>query len=472
MRTPAGLLLAALALACGASRDAGPVKVVVAPEAVALATGQSTTFSATVTGTSDHAVIWSVDGGAIDATGRYTAPGTPGSFTVTATSTADASRSGRALVLVNAGGACLASGLLASLGKSDLLVGLSGADASAAAAAWDLRYVYLAGVVKDPAGACTGPGYSAWWGCWQDLSQPPGQYVTGFVSAAAARGQVPMFTYYVLLPASGAPEGAGEVAAAKDVSFMATYLRDWRFLLQRVGTSKALLHVEPDLWGYAEQANADPHQVPAAVATANPTDCAGQENSFAGLGRCMIAMVRTYAPNAMVGLHASAWGTKIDVLGNTNASFDVEAEGRKLGVWLAAAGADVSDFVVADQSDRDAGYYASLGRDTWWDATNATLPNFHQALAWANAVAGAVGRPILWWQVPVGNLNQANTTSHWQDNRVQYFFDHPAEYAASGAVGIAFGAGADGQTVPETDGGYLVSRAKAYLDAGGTPACP
>ncbi len=64
-------------------------------------------------------------------------------------------------------------------------------------------------------------------------------------------------------------------------------------------------------------------------------------------------MVRAHAPNAKVGLHASAWGTNHDVLLNKSASLDVTAEAQKLGQFMLSLGADMGDFVVADMSDRD-----------------------------------------------------------------------------------------------------------------------
>src|SRR5205085_12002958 len=141
-------------------------------------------------------------------------------------------------------------------------------------------------------------------------------------------------------------------------------------LLQQLGSRAALLHIEPDLWGYAEKANSDPHQVAAAVSRANSADCAGQEDSVAGLGRCLIGMVRKYAPNAKVGLHASSWGTGIDTHENTNPSFDIQGEAQKLADFLLACGAGDSDYVVVEASDRDAGYYRSLGKNAFWDATD------------------------------------------------------------------------------------------------------
>lgn len=383
------------------------------------------------------------------------------------------------------GGSCLASSLLQPLGKEHLLVGAQMEDDVAAQAPFDLRYIYLAGGLFDGsapcascATGCTSQGSSCsnqagcnWWGCWQYDQVPPGDYARQHLQKSQARGQLPMFTYYVFLQASGVGEGASEVTQANDGAFMTRYFADWRFLLQQIGTQTAFLHLEPDFWGYAQQLGPDPHQLPAAVASANPTDCAGQENSIAGMGRCLIAMVRKYAPNAKVGLHASAWASGPDAMKNADPSLDVVAEAKKVAGFLEQCGAAEGDFVVVEASDRDAGYYESIGRSGSWDATNATLPSFTQAFRWAKALAETIGRPLVWWQLPVGNPSLPNTTQRWQDNRLDYFFDHPGEVVASHGAAIAFGAGAADQTNPSTDDGHLVARVRAYANAP-QPVCP
>ena len=58
-----------------------------------------------------------------------------------------------------------------------------------------------------------------------------------------------------------------------------------------------------------------------------------------------------------------------------------------------------------------------------------------------------------------------NGSSRWQDNRVDYFFAHPGELAQAHVAGMLFGAGADGQTTLETDGGHLVGKVQAYAAA-------
>jgi hypothetical protein len=64
-----------------------------------------------------------------------------------------------------------------------------------------------------------------------------------------------------------------------------------------------------------------------------------------------------------------------------------------------------------------------------------------------------------------------NRTDAWRDNRVDYFFAHTAELAAAHTVGFAFGAGAGGQTTPESDNGNLLGKVRAYKQAGGQAAC-
>jgi len=360
-------------------------------------------------------------------------------------------------------------------------------DAVAESAPFDVRYMYLAGGLADGNGtcnscdsSCTAGGVSCgtqgsacgWWGCWQDVSVPPGQYVRDLLSTTYEMGQIPMITYYEILQTSGVTEGAAEVTtAANDTALMTRFFNDFRFLLQQLGARTAFVHVEPDFWGYAEKLNQDPHQLAAAVAKANPTDCAAQEDSIAGLGRCVIAMARAYAPNVKIGLHASAWGTGNDAMQNRDPSFDIAADAQKLADFLIACGAGDADFVGVDASDRDAGYYRSIGQQVFWDATDATLPNFKQAFAWTQALTERLGKPALWWQLPLGNMSLPDVNLAWQDNRVDYFFSHPADVARTNAIGMLFGAGESHQTNPSSDGGNFVRKAQALAAAGGQPAC-
>jgi hypothetical protein len=379
--------------------------------------------------------------------------------------------------------------LAGALGHDHLLIGFAGDDSVVGQAPFDSRYQYLSGGIADGAGpcgsclSCATKGTScvneggamgcAWWGCWQYDQDPPGAYVRNFVSAAAKAGEIPMITWYQILQASGVVEGAAEVnQAATDQTFMSRYLADFRFMLQQVGQAKAFIHLEPDFWGYCQQQNGDATKLPAAVASANAMDCGSQPNTIAGLGRCMVAMVRKYAPNAQVGLHASAWSSNMDVLGNKDPSFDGAAEAKKTVAFLGATGGDMMDFVVVDYSDRDAGFYMSMGRNTWWDDTNMTLPDFTQALAWTKVIGDGLMKPVVVWQIPVGNGQGTNTCNSYRDNRVDYLMTHTADVVRADVALLAFGAGAACQTTPSSDGGNLIAKTKALAAAGGQAICP
>src|SRR5713101_4384480 len=97
---------------CASSSSHTPpptVAVSIAPTTVTVAAGKTQQFTASVTGSSNTAVTWSMAGGAssgtITSTGLYTAPTTvpnPAQVTVTATSQADSIKSASATVTVTA----------------------------------------------------------------------------------------------------------------------------------------------------------------------------------------------------------------------------------------------------------------------------------------------------------------------------------------------------------------------------------
>jgi len=92
----------------------GGVSVSINPTSATVATGGQQQFSATVSGTSNTSVTWSVDGtaggsstvGTVSTSGLYTAPSTTGTHMVTATSVADSTKSASATVTVITPGTC------------------------------------------------------------------------------------------------------------------------------------------------------------------------------------------------------------------------------------------------------------------------------------------------------------------------------------------------------------------------------
>jgi hypothetical protein len=83
-----------------------PISITISPASTTLITSGSATFTATVANSTDTAVTWRVAegaaGGAVTSGGVYTAPSTPGTYHVVATSHADTSKTATATVTVTA----------------------------------------------------------------------------------------------------------------------------------------------------------------------------------------------------------------------------------------------------------------------------------------------------------------------------------------------------------------------------------
>jgi hypothetical protein len=323
--------------------------------------------------------------------------------------------------------------------------------------AWDYRYQYLAGGVN------TGAGWSTW-------NQPAGAFATYYLQESASHGYRPAFVYYNLLQSKG-PAGSGEagtdLAHLADPTTMHAYYADWTLLMQHIGAAAGgqpvLVVVEPDLWGFIEQAavrvgSNSAASVPASVASAGNAALAGLPNTAQGFALALLTLRARYAPNAVLALHASPWGTLTDIASNTSASLDAAGLGRQTAAFLRTAGlagtpglpAGIApfDLVSADIADHDSGQSG-----IWWDLTNTTFPNFARYLTYASALTSSAGAQLLLWQVPVGNQvyeTEDNSRGHTQDNKATYIVGHVAALAAAGIVGVLFGPGNGGTTA--TDG--------------------
>jgi hypothetical protein len=171
----------------------------------------------------------------------------------------------------------------------------------------------------------------------------------------------------------------------------------------------------------------------------------------------MVKLARMYAPKALVGFHASSWSS---------------GDPATTVAFLKAVGADQADLVFTDMLDRDAGCFEA-GTDPnckrtgnfYWDETNQQSPNFHENFDWVKAVSSGLGLPMMWWQVPFGvpSATKGGAAGHYRDNRVHYMFSHMQELIDAGGVGAAFGAGADNQTTPSSDGGQFKTAVTGYF---------
>ena len=131
-----------------------PVTVAISPSSATLATNLTQQFVASVTGTSNTAVNWSVDGiaggdssvGSISSAGLYTAPATipnPSAVTVTAASRADPSASGSATVTIFAGYTATDLGTLGGASSTACGINASGQVVGASATSTGVSHAFL-----------------------------------------------------------------------------------------------------------------------------------------------------------------------------------------------------------------------------------------------------------------------------------------------------------------------------------------
>ena len=158
-----------------------------------------------------------------------------------------------------------------------------GAAALRRVAPFGFRYQYLAGGVN------TGSGWATW--------NPDGTFASMYVRDSWAHVQVPVLTYYMLLQSkpAGGDEAEVDLAHLRDAALMDAYWKDVRLLFQRVrGAKTVVIHVEPDLWGYLEQAN--------------------ETALAASFAQRWVRLRDELAPNVLLAYHMSGWGTKHDIV--------------------------------------------------------------------------------------------------------------------------------------------------------------
>jgi hypothetical protein len=253
-----------------------------------------------------------------------------------------------------------------------------------------------------------------------------------------------------------------------------------------------VVHVEPDFWGYVEQAanGDDAATVPAAVASTGVPELAGLPNTAAGFAQAFVKLRDALAPNVLLAYHLSGWGTKHDIVYEDPPDATVRGYATRSAAFERSLHARF-DVSFEDFSDRDAGFYEKQqgNKNTWFKPAD-----FHRHLLYAQTFVGLTRLRMVAWQIPLGNtLMRAmdDTWGHYQDNRVQWLLGaqsraHLAGYVKAGFVAFMFGGGAggttcacdatkDGVTNPapidgntrmslsaDDDGGYFRTQVRAY----------
>jgi len=321
-----------------------------------------------------------------------------------------------------------------------LLLGVAdspgGAGTLAARSHVDARYQYLSGGVN------TGQGWAHW--------NPNGSFASMYVGESIAAHEIPVLTYYQLLqslPSRGPDEASRDLSNLRNAATMRAYWSDFSLLLRRVAASAGrhlvVVHVEPDLWGYLEQAGA--------VKLAR---------SFA---HHLLALRDRLAPDVLLAWHLSVWGTKHDPTYEKPSLAEMDALAAQSARFYAALHARF-DLVFNDVTDRDADYYKIIEGNphTWWSAAD-----FHRHDVYIAGFTRRTHTSVVLWQLPLGNTSLPDTWGHYRDDRLQWWLgpgSGPRLRATmnAGVIGLLFGAGASGCTTAQSDGGVFFRLARTY----------
>jgi hypothetical protein len=358
-----------------------------------------------------------------------------------------------------------------------------GARAMRRTAPFRLRYQYLAGGVN------TGKGWATW--------NENGSFVTRYIRDSVHRRMIPVFPYYMLLQSSpaGDDEKQTDLEHVNSIEVMRAYYADLKLFFQRARqatTKPVVLHVEPDFWGYAQQASQgdDASTVPAAVASTGLPELADLPDTVAGFAQAVVALRDQLAPNVILAYHMSIWGTLHDIVYEKPSNATVSRYAARSAAFERSLDARF-DIAFGEYSDRDAGFYqVNQGNPKLWFKP----ADFRRHLLYMKTFVRLAKLRMVIWQIPYGNTimrAESNTWNHYQDNRVQWLLGtsgraHLRAYVKAGVVAFLFGRGADGPTCAcdaahdgvtnpapingnvrrsysaDDDGGYFRKRAKNY----------
>jgi hypothetical protein len=290
----------------------------------------------------------------------------------------------------------------------------------------------------------SGRGWSTW--------NPDGSFASLYVGDSLAHGITPVFTYYMLLQSKpgGDDEAQADLANLRNPATMAAYWADVRLLFRRArGPKLVVLHVEPDLWGYVQQAarGDDAGTVPAIVPDGLPQNAAGFAQEF-------VLLRNELAPNVVLAYHMSGRGTQHDIVYEDPPDATVRAYAARSAAFYRSLRARF-DLSFEDFSDRDSGFYEKQhGNAAVW----CKAADFRRHLLYARTFVRLAGVPMVAWQIPLGNTRMRamdDTWDHYQDNRVQWLLDDPSRahlraYARAGSSPSSSAAARPGRPAPAT----------------------
>jgi hypothetical protein len=164
-----------------------------------------------------------------------------------------------------------------------------------------------------------------------------------------------------------------------------------------------------------------------------------------------------------LGWHLSTWGTNDSTTASNPTAAHIDRLAARSARFAQSLGARF-DLIFNDVADRDDGFRRHvLGEHPvvhHWEPGDV-----RRHLRWVRDVHRATGVPFVLWQLPLGNRRLPDTWKRFRDERVDLLLGSRRTLVRerqAGIVALMFGAGADGCTTPQTDGGHFFRLARAY----------
>jgi hypothetical protein len=257
-------------------------------------------------------------------------------------------------------------------------------------------------------------------------------------------GSLPVFVWTVLLTGvcDACYDMAHTLGRLNDPGEMKRWFSTYKRFLTAAATVKGqvVLHVEPDLWGYA-QLKGNPDQVPVALAATRLPELRGEPDNLAGFSRAVVFLRDRYAPNVLLGWNLREWGAGANLFEDNPPPDELARMATSASRYYHALGAryDLAFFSASNGFDSDDPH-----RDS---STGAWPPDAENMARYLRMFVQQSGLRVVLDLLPLGNRRMRamnNTSHHYQDDRVEWYLGpngrtHLLALSQAGVIGLIFG---------------------------------
>lgn len=301
-----------------------------------------------------------------------------------------------------------------------------------------------------------------------------GTYIPGFMAKSKEFGVKPGFVWYVFGKKNEAAVASYLASATDMTNYVNKYEEFLGILKTELNAAPAMapviLVLEPDTYGKLMQDHLgdrmDATLIPVNMDRANSVAGETFAPNLKGYAEYMVSRAKTVlgANNVVVGHLLNHWGVNIpDQIGQGRIEAHIMG-GYAQGNFLNSMGTrGKGDVVFVEKTDRDAGVkLTEKEKEDWfWVDTN-----YNKYFAWVKCLSSRSNLRVVGWQVSEGSTHQTQRPK-FEDDAIEYFLAHSADWAQAGFIGILFGGGLPGNANypsdgPDGDGGWFVQVVNDY----------